>query len=49
MDFLHPVHIGQVAHVVATIKYTSAHSLLVEAKASGEDIVSGYLFQNFFI
>lgn len=41
MDFLHPVHIGQVAHVEATIVYTSSRSLLVIAKASGEDVISG--------
>ena len=41
MDFLMPMLIGEVAELTAEIVYTSPHSLLVEIKVHGENILTG--------
>ncbi|XP_016339822.1 cytosolic acyl coenzyme A thioester hydrolase-like isoform X3 [Sinocyclocheilus anshuiensis] len=40
-DFLHPVFIGEVAHVSAEITYTSKHSVEVQVNVLSENIVTG--------
>lgn len=47
MDFLLPMHIGEVAEVMAEISYTASHSLEVIINVWAEDILRGnYLFLN---
>jgi len=41
MDFMQPMLIGEVAELTAEIVYTSPHSLLVEIKVYGENILTG--------
>ena len=41
MDFLLPMMIGEVAELTAEIIYTSPHSLLVEIRVHGENIITG--------
>ena len=41
MDFLLPMVIGEVAELTAEIIYTSPHSLMVEIKVHGENIITG--------
>nr|NP_001004617.1 cytosolic acyl coenzyme A thioester hydrolase [Danio rerio]AAH81473.1 Acyl-CoA thioesterase 7 [Danio rerio] len=40
-DFLHPMFIGEVAHVSAEITYTSKHSVEVQVNVLAENIVTG--------
>ncbi|KAL6456678.1 hypothetical protein MHYP_G00352220 [Metynnis hypsauchen] len=40
-DFLHPMFIGEVAHVSAEITYTSKHSVEVQVNVLSENILSG--------
>uniref|UniRef100_A0A673GGD0 Cytosolic acyl coenzyme A thioester hydrolase-like n=1 Tax=Sinocyclocheilus rhinocerous TaxID=307959 RepID=A0A673GGD0_9TELE len=40
-DFLHPMFIGEVAHVSAEITYTSKHSVEVQVNVLSENIVTG--------
>ncbi|TRY96896.1 hypothetical protein DNTS_015425 [Danionella cerebrum] len=40
-DFLHPMFIGEVAHVSAGISYTSKHSVEVQVSVVAENIVTG--------
>jgi acyl-coenzyme A thioesterase 7 len=48
MDFLLPMKIGEVAELTAEIIYTSPHSLLVEIKVHGENIITGIKFYSLF-
>ncbi|XP_037095099.1 cytosolic acyl coenzyme A thioester hydrolase isoform X1 [Syngnathus acus] len=40
-EFLYPLFIGEVAHASAEITYTSQHSLEVQVKVMGENILTG--------
>lgn len=40
-DFLHPMFIGEVAHVSAEISYTSKHSVEVQVNVLSENILTG--------
>ncbi|XP_061639453.1 cytosolic acyl coenzyme A thioester hydrolase isoform X3 [Phyllopteryx taeniolatus] len=40
-EFLYPLFIGEVAHATAEITYTSPHSLEVQVKVMGENILTG--------
>ena len=40
-DFLQPVYVGEVVEVSAEITFTSSHSLLVEAAAFSENMITG--------
>ncbi|XP_036389734.1 cytosolic acyl coenzyme A thioester hydrolase isoform X2 [Megalops cyprinoides] len=40
-DFLHPMFIGEVAHVSAEITYTSKHSVEVQVNVMSENILTG--------
>ncbi|XP_077585014.1 cytosolic acyl coenzyme A thioester hydrolase isoform X2 [Stigmatopora nigra] len=40
-EFLAPLFIGEVAHATAEITFTSQHSLEVQVKVIGEDIITG--------
>lgn len=39
MDFVSPMHIGELAEVEGRILYTSSHSLEVQVSVSSEDII----------
>lgn len=41
MDFLLPMHIGEVAELMAEIKYTAPHSLLVMVTVWAENVLTG--------
>lgn len=40
-DFLHPMLIGEVAHVSAELTYTSRHSVEVQVNVMAENILTG--------
>ena len=41
MDFVSPMHIGELAEVVGSILYTSPRSLEVQVTVTAEDIIRG--------
>ena len=41
MDFIQPMHIGEVSDLVAELKYTAPHSMLVEVSVWAENIIKG--------
>ena len=41
MDFLLPMHIGEVAELMAEILYTAPHSLEVLVKVWAENVITG--------
>lgn len=41
MDFVSPMHLGELAEIKGQILYTSSHSLEVQVSVMSEDIIKG--------